>query len=1156
MFQRLLCLIIFILSLGFASNCSAELVGWWKLDEASGNVTYDSAGNSDGTIDGATWVNDPERGWVPSFNGSDSVTLDLSTASPYSTVSNEITVAFWMYGYDDLYGSGLSNVPVHARAGSNSMVYVQHPHKSGSTYWYAPGSEWVRVAVNEEELEGLWSHWAFTKNAATGEMKIYQNGTEMASAAGKTTPIDGTSIDSGTIGIHCAGIFGFHGMLSDVRIYDSELSEDDIGRVMAGEEPMPHLAAYEPTPTDGAVNVSADVALTWMPGDYADKHDVYLGADFNDVNNADTNSTGIYRGRQDYEASSYIPPEILEFDRTYYWRIDEVNESNTWKGEVWSFSMGSIPITDPNLIGWWKLDGEGSGTAALDWSGYYHDGTIMGDPEWVAGYDGNALELDGDGDYVDIGSVGISGTDLRTIAGWAKASTTAIPSWATVFGFAQDGSGTGTYFDIEVDSAGNYVIHVYDWHGIICAVDTQWHHFAITYDGSTGASYLDGQLIGSQAGPLATVDQVRIGGRPGYPNYFRGLVDDVRIYNKALTQEKINEIMRGGPKLAWDPSPANGSTVDIIEATSLSWSPGDGAASHDVYFGTDRDTVANANISSPQFKAKQPGTTYSLTGLVEFDGGTYCWRIDEVEADNATVHKGRVWSFTVANYLIVDDFEDYNDSDRIFQTWIDGFGYADPSPGHPGNGTGSQVGHWPPPGISETTITRPGSSKSMPFYYDNDGYVEGNPDSPLSYYSEAAADVSQLEIGQDWTKAGVKALTLYFYGAPTNDANATERMYVALEDGSGHVAVVPYDGDANDVKEQQWQEWNMALQDFNDGGVDLTNIKKIYIGFGDRDNHPNPGGSGIVYFDDVRLYPTRCVSKYGPKGDITDDCAVNFLDFTILASGWLDTDYGIEVVPPDPARLVGWWKFDEGSGHTAVDSAGNSNGTVYGAQWVNDPERGWVVSFDATETFLDPDYVDVDLSSSSPFSTITSEVTVTLWQRGDNWNQKNVAFDARASGNPLIYCQLPSRTQVFWYVPGSEYIYKTADETELTEGWSHWAFTKNATTGEMQIYRNGLLWHTGSGKTTAINGSEIDAFRIGAHTSGQFYFGGMISDLRIYDCALAQTEVRSVMGLSELYFPITSRANLYDDEPKNSKSINFNDLAILAEDWLEQQFWP
>lgn len=229
---------------------------------------------------------------------------------------------------------------------------------------------------------------------------------------------------------------------------------------------------------------------------------------------------------------------------------------------------------------------------------------------------------------------------------------------------------------------------------------------------------------------------------------------------------------------------------------------------------------------------------------------------------------------TRANPFFVDDFENYNENKKIFGTWVDGLV----------NGTGSIIPH------VEQTIVHSGS-KSMPYYYDNKrtGKV---------YYSEAEADTSNLGIGPDWTKEGAKALTLHFYGGPSNDANATERMYVALKDNDS-VAVVYYDGNPNHVREAKWHQWDIKLTDFTN--VECNSVKKVYIGFGNRDTHPAPGGSGLVYFDDIRLYPSRCVPSR-VKGNFNDDCIVDYADLKIMTDEWLN-DYQFE----DFASLADSW---------------------------------------------------------------------------------------------------------------------------------------------------------------------------------------------------------------------------------------------------------
>jgi len=238
---------------------------------------------------------------------------------------------------------------------------------------------------------------------------------------------------------------------------------------------------------------------------------------------------------------------------------------------------------------------------------------------------------------------------------------------------------------------------------------------------------------------------------------------------------------------------------------------------------------------------------------------------------------------TRGNPLSVDDFEKYDVTNRIFETWIDGLV----------NGTGSVIGHSNSPYV-EQTITYDGG-KSMPFYYDNNRAGK-------AYYSETEADTAKLEIDPNWTREGIKALALHFFGKPNNAANVTERMYVALKDDANKMAVAYYDGDPDDVREEKWHEWNIRLKDFTDSnGVNLSNVKKVYIGFGNRDTYPTPGGSGLVYFDDIRLYPSRCVPSR-VKGNFNDDCVVDYADLEIMTLHWLN-DYQFE----DFASLAENW---------------------------------------------------------------------------------------------------------------------------------------------------------------------------------------------------------------------------------------------------------
>ena len=119
--------------------------------------------------------------------------------------------------------------------------------------------------------------------------------------------------------------------------------------------------------------------------------------------------------------------DTLETGTTYYWRVDEIKSGGeTVVGDVWSFrTLPVIPVTNPNLVGWWTFD-EGEGTQALDWSGHEIHGAFHGAPQWITGADGGALELKGTGDYVDLGNPADwpAGSEPRSMCGWARTDTT------------------------------------------------------------------------------------------------------------------------------------------------------------------------------------------------------------------------------------------------------------------------------------------------------------------------------------------------------------------------------------------------------------------------------------------------------------------------------------------------------------------------------------------------------------------------------------------------------------------------------------------------------------------------------------------------------------------------------------------------------------
>jgi hypothetical protein len=293
---------------------------------------------------------------------------------------------------------------------------------------------------------------------------------------------------------------------------------------------------------------------------------------------------------------------------------------------------------------------------------------------------------------------------------------------------------------------------------------------------------------------------------------------------------------------AESPDPLNGETSVEMNAI-LSWIPAENAASHQVYFGTDREAVRNADTGSPEYKGTQTlGAGNFHPGILSW-GTTYYWRIDEVNSTHPdSPWPGSVWSFTTGDFLVIDDFEGYNINNQIWWTWKDGSGYSfhPTEPPYAGNGTGSSIG-------DESTASTAGEyrvhegQQSMPFWFDNDkmGFLQ---------YSETTLT---LTYPRDWTENGVHTLSIWY--APDWDwrtdlsPNDAELMYVVLNDN-----VVVYHDNPDVAILYGWTEWRIYLQKFADQGIDLTNVHTIGLGFGDR-NNPQPGGKGLMSFDDIRL---------------------------------------------------------------------------------------------------------------------------------------------------------------------------------------------------------------------------------------------------------------------------------------------------------------
>ena len=608
--------------------------------------------------------------------------------------------------------------------------------------------------------------------------------------------------------------------------------------------------AQEPNPADGTTGVLQPL-FQWVKGDTAVLHNIYLGT------SPELTEADLKASRQ--PMTLYYHMAGLEAGVTYYWRVDEIGPDDTvYTGDVWQFTAAPATAYEPSPRNGDKwIDPKMSVSWLAGQGATSHDIYFGADQEAVANRDASVFKGNQKIPTFEPGPLEPGMTYY-----WAIDELGAATHAGDVWRFTTaDGAGgvKAEYFQGMGVSGAPIVVQIepsidHSWGSAVVAgdvtdnVSARWtadleiavadtYTFITTSDDGVRLWLDDERIVNNWTDHGTTDNRSRsMYLEPGIYSLRMEWYDNTggavaRLAWETPTMQR--QIIPAGPlqppvrAKAWYPK--NGD-VDVPQDAILLWSAGDQAVEHDVYFGQDEAAVAAA---TPADAAYQGGQALEQTGFgpgALEPGQTYFWRVDEVNdaaADSPWV--GAAWGFTVADFLVLDNFESYRDDmdagDAIFQTWLDGVE----------NSTGSTVGYWEADGgtFGEKTIVH-GGRQSMPLDYNN-------VDPP--YYSETSRTWSPV---QDLTALGGDTLSLAVRGKGSNGAAV---LYVALEDSAGQIAVVAY-ADDTAVTTANWTVWSIPVADF--AGVNPARIKTMYIGAGDR-SAPSPGGAGTIYIDDVQV---------------------------------------------------------------------------------------------------------------------------------------------------------------------------------------------------------------------------------------------------------------------------------------------------------------
>jgi hypothetical protein len=526
------------------------LVAWWKLDETSGTKAADSSGSgNDGTVYGATWQPTGGKiGGALSFDGSDDY-VDIGV-KPVLTFApgQEFTVAGWFRTVDG-WGAILS-----LRSSTDETPVVNVTVGFNGRYADSDGGK-LQLVVRSAQMakvrggavdDGAWHHFAAVRRF-NGNVELYVDAlSEGASNDGGAA----IATDLRSIGVDRRWILDsfatqderfLQASIDDVRIYDRALSGSEIQTLYeSGLTPMaPEFTSTPPTEAGVGVTYSYTIEASGYPAPTFGVTGLptWLTFDGTDaISGTPTAGDVGVTGTITVTAANGVSPDDTQ--------------------------QFTITVTDDpllqGLVAHWKLD-ETSGTTASDSSGNGNDGTLVGGPVWqpMGGKIGGSLRFDGTNDFVRIGDVLDMGLSDWSVGVWMK---TDILHFSRLVSKNNHGGADGWFLSTVAIAAGATVDgltmgleKVFQPYAFPYA-DGAWHQVVGVWDrDGNGSIYVDGVLLGAfdisskAAANVQTSFVTCIGCRDnGASAFFNGLLDDVRIYSRALSAAEIGALAAMG----------------------------------------------------------------------------------------------------------------------------------------------------------------------------------------------------------------------------------------------------------------------------------------------------------------------------------------------------------------------------------------------------------------------------------------------------------------------------------------------------------------------------------------------------------------------------------------------------------------------------------